>query len=79
MTVSNGMLTFAPPGLPKMPPQIDKKLCREAIPYFDAFFTKKCSQSAPKIDQKSMSWPTWGQEGRPDAFLIDFSPIWDAL
>ena len=38
MTVSNGMLTFARSGVPKMLPKIDKNWCQKTIPPFDEFF-----------------------------------------
>ena len=80
MTVSNGMLTFALSGVSKTRPKIAKNWCQKTILSFDEFFSQKiaptgsptCSKNGSKIDQKSMPWPTWGQEGHPDAFLIDF-------
>ena len=52
MTVSNGMLTFARSGVPKMLPKIDKNWCQKTIPSSDEFFTKKCSHRLPKVLQK---------------------------
>ena len=62
MTVSNGMLTFACPGVPKTLPKIDEKGFRKTTLHFRSFFRKKCSQRLPrgcpqgsKIHQKSVS------------------------
>ena len=52
MTVSNGILTFARSGVPKMLPKIDTNWCQKTIPSFDTIFTKQCSQRLPKVLQK---------------------------
>ena len=52
MTVSNGMLTFARSGVPKMLPKIDKNWCQKTILSFYEYFTKKCSHRLPKVFQK---------------------------
>ena len=87
MAVSNGMLTFAGSGVPKMLPKIDKNWCQKTIPSFDEFFSAKnaptgspkCFKNGSKIDQKwiwvallALSWPR-------HRFLIDFWPIFEAL
>ena len=54
--------------------------------FWRVFLSKQCSHRLPKVlrkwitnRSKSMPWPTWGQEGHPDPFLIDFWSILDAF
>ena len=88
MTVSNGMLTFARSGVPKMLPKIDKHWCQKTILSFDKFFHQKMLPQAPqrasKMNQKSIKIDALahlGSRGPPrpifDRFLIDFGPFLD--
>ena len=81
MTVSNGMLTFARSGVPKMLPKIDKNWCQKTIPSFDEFFYQKllpqAPQSAPKMDQKSIKNRCLGPLGAKRATQIHVWSIFD--
>ena len=62
MTVSNGMLTFACPGVPKTLPKIDEKGFRKTTPHFRSFFLQKvlpkAPQRVPKEGRKSVQKST---------------------
>ena len=88
MTVSNGMLTFACPGMPKTLPKIDEKGFRKTTLHFRSCFSKKCSQRLPrgcpkgvenpsKIGVLTNLAPTGPTDDHFDRFLIDFGVVLD--
>ena len=87
MTLSNGMLTFACPGVPTTLPKIDEKGFRKTILPFRSFFSKKCSQRLPKgcpqgvknpskIRVLTNLAPTGPTGDHFDRFLVDLGAFW---
>ena len=89
MTLSNGMLTFACPGVPKTLPKIDEKGFQKSTPHFRSFFRKKCSQRLPrgcpqgvknpsKIGVLTNLAPTGPTGDHFDRFVVDLGSLLDA-
>ena len=88
MTVSNGMLTFACPGVPKTVSKSMKKGFGKLPFILDHFFRKKCSQRLPrgcpqgvknpsKIDVLTNLAPTGPTGDHVDRFLVDLGSLLD--